>query len=133
MIQQRQLFYCNSVTEGHVILFSKQAAQHTARNVFVTSLSTTIPLLSLTYPIFATDKTEPANIVIPVSEKVYRTIQSSLDDSPAGCGVKLTDSFDDLTVRIRLQIEYTSRISLSILKSILTICFESLKRFYSDC
>ena len=74
MIQQRQLFYCNSVTEGHVILFSKQAVQHTATNVFATSLSTTIPLLSLTYIIFATDKTEPANIIIPVSEKVYRTI-----------------------------------------------------------
>ena len=85
---------------------------------------------ALAYPVFATDKTEPANIVIPVSEKVYRTIQSSLDDSPAGCGVKLTDSFDDLPVRIRLQKEYTSRISLSILKSILTICFESLIRFY---
>ena len=85
---------------------------------------------ALAYPVFATDKTEPANIVIPISEKIHRTIQSSLNDSPARCRVKLTDSFDDPPVRIRFQIEYTSRVPFSVVKSILTICFESLIRFY---
>ena len=72
-----------------------------------------------TYPVFTAKISEPAQIIIPIPLKIYRTIQSSLNDSPAWCGVKLTDRFDDLPIRIRLQIEYTSRVSLSVIKCFL--------------
>ena len=77
---------------------------------------------ALAYPVFSTDKTKPANIVIPISEKIHRTIQSSLNDSSAWCGVKLPDSYDDPPVRIRFQIEYSSRVPFSVVKRILAVC-----------
>ena len=133
LISTNLLEYCDqtsitSWSEMHMYMHMMTESGVTLTNNAVVTLLLDIKsdhyivAIPLTYPIFSSRITESITVITPVSVEIYRTIQSSLNDSPAGCWVKLTDSFDDPPVRIRFQIEYSSRVPFSVVKRILAVC-----------
>ena len=67
-----------------------------------------IVAIPLTYPIFSSRITESITVITPVSVEIYRTIQSSLYNSPSRRGIKLTYSFYYSPVAVRFEIIHHS-------------------------
>lgn len=79
-------------------------------------------VVSLTEPVFSSQRSESSHIVLPVPEEIHGSIQSPLEDGPAGWRVKLTHSTDGLVPGfMRPQVINVTVPDVSLLKRVLTV------------
>ena len=88
--------------------------------------------IPLTYPIFSSRITESITVITPVSVEIYRTIQSSLYNSPSRRGIKLTYSFYYSPVRARFEIIHRPGFPGAMVKCILTIYSKNISAFRAE-
>ena len=75
-----------------------------------------------TDPIFSSQGSESIIIILPISEEIHRSVQSSLEDGPAGGRVKLTYGSNCLAPDfIRSQVIDVTIPNVSLLEHTLTI------------
>ena len=76
----------------------------------------------LTNPVLSSQRAESIDIVLPVSVEVHRSVQSPLEDGPAGGCVKLTHGTNSLTPGfMRPQVINVTAPYVSLLKRVLAI------------